>query len=300
MAGQNWRKNKKGFMVNSDGKTRQQVLAEKRRRLDKNRAIDKIYGNSSLSTSEIRKIQKKHPDLVETLKSRKGRDKFDPSTAESGDVIVFKRNGNNKAKELHKLHPESVYHQITSIKNGKIRGIPLDKEGNPLSTKSQALKANYLEGKHFDKGNAWIKVNFPQDEWGKNKKETLSDREVDYIAKSSNLSSQQVREFYAQGKLGNEKTIARFKRDANLSDKLKNIKPTRKFSESEQSLIDKTIKEVKEGKTSKKQIEQARDKQISEFLRVTGDRSIKHKSDKKRRYQAYREIQGLNYVLNQV
>lgn len=31
MAGKNWRKNKKGFMVNPDGKTRRQVLAEKKR-----------------------------------------------------------------------------------------------------------------------------------------------------------------------------------------------------------------------------------------------------------------------------
>lgn len=259
MAGQNWRKNKKGFMVNPDGKTRRQVLAEKKRTTKKAKPENKIVAFDRPTEEKRRKKREKQAIEMERtlLENQAVRDK---------------------------------------AKNEKV-AMNLQELGLRQNSR-KALNKYSLDGTPFEANQ--IKRRKHQDKSSNNSEEMLSDREVDYIAKSSNLSSQQVREFYAQGKLGNEKTIARFKRDANLSDKLKNIKPTRKFSESEQSLIDKTIKEVKEGKTSKKQIEQARDKQISEFLRVTGDRSIKHKSDKKRRYQAYREIQGLNYVLNQV
>jgi hypothetical protein len=108
-----------------------------------------------------------------------------------GDVVAFKMNGTPRALELHKLHPESVYHKITSVKNGRISGIPLDAKGKPLATKSQPLKANYWEGRHFSKGNAWTRVNYPENEWaGKSMYSHESTKKTDsaYRADSTKLS----------------------------------------------------------------------------------------------------------------
>lgn len=143
------------------GRQNQRKLVEKILKIEaaidsRNVAIDKIYGTEPLSTTEVQEIQKNHPDLFEALKSHKTRDRFDVSKAEIGDVIAFKLNGNSRAKELHKLHPDSAYYQITSMKNGVIRGIPFDKNGILLTTKSQSLKSSYWQ----NKGDAWIKINF--------------------------------------------------------------------------------------------------------------------------------------------
>ena len=123
---------------------------------NRNIAIDKIYGTEPLSTTEIQEIQKNYPDLSDALKSHKARDRFDVSKTEIGDVIAFRLNGDSRAKELHKLHPDSTYYQITSVRNGVIRGIPFDKNGISLTTKSQSLKSSYWR----NKGDAWIKINF--------------------------------------------------------------------------------------------------------------------------------------------
>lgn len=143
------------------GRQNQRKLVEKILKIEaaidsRNVAIDKIYGTEPLSTTEVQEIQKNYPDLFEALKSHKTRDRFDVSKAEIGDVIAFKLNGNSRAKELHKLHPDSAYYQITSMKNGVIRGIPFDKNGILLTTKSQSLKSSYWQ----NKGDAWIKINF--------------------------------------------------------------------------------------------------------------------------------------------
>ena len=143
------------------GRQNQHKLVEKILKIEaaidsRNVAIDKIYGTEPLSTTEVQEIQKNHPDLLDALKSHKARDRFDVSKAEIGDVIAFRFNNSSRAKELHKLHPDSAYYQITSMKNGVIRGIPFDKNGILLTTKSQSLKSSYWQ----NKGDAWIKINF--------------------------------------------------------------------------------------------------------------------------------------------
>ncbi|BBG57921.1 hypothetical protein [uncultured phage] len=143
------------------GRQNQRKLVEKILKVEasienRNIAIDKIYGTEPLSTIEIQEIQKNYPDLLDALKSHKARDRFDVSKAEIGDVIAFRLNSNSRAKELHKLHPDSTYYQITSIRNGVVRGIPFDKNGILLTSKSQSLKSSYWQ----DKGDAWIKINF--------------------------------------------------------------------------------------------------------------------------------------------
>lgn len=143
------------------GRQNQRKLVEKILKIEaaienRNIAIDKIYGTEPLSTLEVQEIQKNYPDLLDALKSHKTRDRFDVSKAEIGDVIAFRFNNSSRAKELHKLHPDSTYYQITSIRNGVIRGIPYDKNGILLTTKSQSLKSSYWQ----NKGDAWIKINF--------------------------------------------------------------------------------------------------------------------------------------------
>ena len=143
------------------GRQNQHKLVEKILKIEaaidsRNVAIDKIYGTEPLSTTEVQEIQKNHPDLLDALKSHKARDRFDVSKVEIGDVIAFRFNNSSRAKELHKLHPDSAYYQITSMNNGVIRGIPFDKNGILLTTKSQSLKSSYWQ----NKGDAWIKINF--------------------------------------------------------------------------------------------------------------------------------------------
>ena len=77
MAGQNWRKNKKGFMVNPDGKTRRQVLAEKKRTTKKAKTENKIVAFDRPTEEKRRKKQEKQAIEMERtlLENQSVRDK---------------------------------------------------------------------------------------------------------------------------------------------------------------------------------------------------------------------------------
>lgn len=138
--------------------------------ISRDEAIDLLYETTeskqksrALRTSVLRQIEQDHPDLASAIRQTKSRDKYSPDTAEVGDVIT--PGGTARSKELLGLSPETAYMQIISVKNGRVRGIPMDEFGMPLSTKAQAIKSDISKSVHLPKGSAWIKVNFPQEEW---------------------------------------------------------------------------------------------------------------------------------------
>ena len=77
MAGQNWRKNKKGFMVNPEGKTRRQVLAEKKRTTKKAKTENKIVAFDRPTEEKRRKKREKQAIEMERtlLENQAVRDK---------------------------------------------------------------------------------------------------------------------------------------------------------------------------------------------------------------------------------
>ncbi len=118
----------------------------------------------ALRTSTLRQIEKDHPDLAPVINDARARDHYSPDTAEVGDVMIFRLP--EGSRKFVGISPETAYMQITSVKNGRVRGIPMDEFGMPLTTKAQHIKADVTPPRGKDrKGWAWIKVNFPQDEW---------------------------------------------------------------------------------------------------------------------------------------
>jgi len=84
MAGQNWRKNKKGFMVNPDGKTRRQVLAEKKQ-------ADKNFEMASRKLESAKKSknpeEKKNAELLFQAAKRDKLDRLSPEKTGVGIIL---------------------------------------------------------------------------------------------------------------------------------------------------------------------------------------------------------------------
>ena len=84
MAGQNWRKNKKGFMVNPDGKTRRQVLAEKKQ-------ADKNFEMASRKLESAKKSknpeEKKKAELLFQAAKRDKLDRLSPEKTGVGIIL---------------------------------------------------------------------------------------------------------------------------------------------------------------------------------------------------------------------